>query len=225
MRSTGRAIVIVLAGAMRCTGVVSAPPGRRRRRLAVLDRRVGDGYVAYYFLNGVTHTCGSGCDGGLGRPVPRQPRRRLAIGSQRPLPRPRLPLPAGDGRLPGRRLLLARRRPRRPRGRHPMTPLPGFPSLLYVRARRAASPTGIADASDSADGTLTRRGVERIHCRPRAALGVHDSAGVAQPVEHLTCNQEVAGSSPTASSPRVPCTTTCPRHPLRGSRVAKGSRL
>jgi hypothetical protein len=48
---------------------------------------------------------------------------------------------------------------------------------------------------------LTTTVGERIHCRPRqGGMDVCDSAGVAQPVEHLTCNQEVAGSSPTASS-------------------------
>ena len=78
------------------------------------------------------------------------------------------------------------------------------PFLIICARRRAAAPGGISPVNDSADGTLTRPGAERIHCRPRAALGVHDSAGVAQPVEHLTCNQEVAGSSPTASSPKSP---------------------
>jgi hypothetical protein len=42
------------------------------------------------------------------------------------------------------------------------------------------------------------------HPLDEAQIGVYtslpSSAGVAQPVEHLTCNQEVAGSSPTASS-------------------------
>ncbi len=40
------------------------------------------------------------------------------------------------------------------------------------------------------------------------------SAGIAQQVEQLTCNQQVVGSSPIASS-KI----------WRGSRVAKGSRL
>ena len=40
------------------------------------------------------------------------------------------------------------------------------------------------------------------------------SAGIAQQVEQLTCNQQVVGSSPIASS-KI----------RRGSRVAKGSRL
>ena len=43
------------------------------------------------------------------------------------------------------------------------------------------------------------------------------SAGIAQQVEQLTCNQQVVGSSPIASiaSSKI----------WRGSRVAKGSRL
>ena len=40
------------------------------------------------------------------------------------------------------------------------------------------------------------------------------SAGIAQQVEQLTCNQQVVGSSPIAGS-KI----------WRGSRVAKGSRL
>ena len=41
------------------------------------------------------------------------------------------------------------------------------------------------------------------------------TAGVAQSVEQLTCNQQVGGSIPLASSSKI----------RRGSRVAKGSRL
>ena len=48
---------------------------------------------------------------------------------------------------------------------------------------------------------------------------VIDSAGVAQQVEQLICNQQVAGSSPIASSGILYVLKR------RGSRVAKGSRL
>ena len=46
-------------------------------------------------------------------------------------------------------------------------------------------------------------------------------AGVAQLAEQLTCNQQVAGSSPIASSK----TDSKADHPWRDSRVAKGNRL
>jgi hypothetical protein len=42
-------------------------------------------------------------------------------------------------------------------------------------------------------------------------------AGIAQLVEHLTCNEDVAGSSPVSSSIFI--------YLWMGSRVAKGSRL
>ena len=45
------------------------------------------------------------------------------------------------------------------------------------------------------------------------------SAGIAQQVEQLTCNQQVVGSSPIARSPIASSKIR------RGSRVAKGSRL
>jgi hypothetical protein len=51
--------------------------------------------------------------------------------------------------------------------------------------------------------------------------GLAKSAGVAQLVEQLTCNQQVAGSSPIASSTQA----TNDISPWRDSRAAKGNRL
>src|SRR5262245_27854032 len=65
-----------------------------------------------------------------------------------------------------------------------------------IRTRRSAYPLKIHVSPLTTSETST--------IRQRLRTGnTSNPAGVAQPVEHLTCNQEVAGSSPTASSEKT----------------------
>ena len=134
---------------------------------------------------------------------------RPTVRRRGPRPRPRAPREGARGPPDERR---ARQGVRR---RHDVEP--GQRAAAPREIMELSSPTRPPGATSRLDAASPHSFMTSSPMRhPRRGL----PAGVAQPVEHLTCNQEVAGSSPTASSSQIDHTIS-----RRDARAAKGSRL